>query len=59
MTKRQQPERDTGEPGDGISIARAAKIAFVIFGLVLGVLAVAALMTEGAPHAPFEYGVGE
>ena len=59
MTESQQPERDTGGAGDGVSIARAVKVAFVIFGLVLGVLAVAALMTEGAPHAPFEYGVGE
>jgi hypothetical protein len=61
LTERQQPERETGKPsdGDGVSIARAVKIAVVVFGLALGVLVVAALMTEGAPHAPFEYGVGE
>ena len=59
MSQRQQRDRDTGEPTGGVSIVRAAKIAFLVFGLLLGILAVAALMTDGTPHAPFEYGVGE
>jgi hypothetical protein len=42
----------------GVSIARAAKIAAVLFGLVLGAIAIAALMTEGSPSVPFDYGKG-
>ena len=59
MSQRQQRDRDKVEPTGGVSIARAVKIAFLVFGLLLGILAVAALMTDGTPHAPFEYGVGE
>ena len=59
VTDREQPDDDSAEPEGGVSLVRAAKIAFLVFGLLLGALAVAALLTEGAPHAPFEYGVGD
>ena len=51
-------ESEPQAPSRGFSLARATAIAAIVFGLVLAAIAIAALMTEGSPTVPFDYGSG-
>ena len=55
--KREPSEGNRRASSSGVSLARAARIGVLLFGLVLAAIAVAALMTDGSPHQPFDYDV--
>ena len=50
-------DNQRASPGE-LNLARAIKIAAVLFGLLIGAIAIAAMLTDGSPHVPFDYGDG-
>ena len=58
MSERDPTADEERGPEEGPNLIRALKIAAVLFALVAAAVAVAALLTDGSPHVPFDYGDG-
>jgi hypothetical protein len=58
MSEREPLEGDERAPEAGPNWVRAIKIAAILFGLLAAAVAIAALLTDGSPHVPFDYGEG-
>jgi hypothetical protein len=58
MSERGPSEDDERAPSHDFTLARAIKIAAVLFALVTVAIALVAMLTDGAPHVPFDYGDG-
>ncbi len=56
MSEREPSESKQRDSPQGVSLARAARIAAFLFALLAAAIAVALVMTDGTPHVPFDYG---
>jgi hypothetical protein len=56
MSEREPCEEKSAASPSGVRLARAAKIAAIVFSLLLGAIAIAAMLTDGSPDVPFDYG---
>ena len=56
MSEREPSARNPQASPRSLNFARAVKIAVVLAGLILLAIAIAAILTDGSPHVPFDYG---
>ena len=56
MSEHEPSEKNPQASPRGVNVTRAVKIAVVLAGLILLAIAIAAILTDGSPHVPFDYG---
>ena len=56
MNEREPSQVKSKASPSGVNLARPAKIAALVFFLLVAAIAITALMTDGSPDVPFDYG---